>query len=249
MVESLGDGMQQSAPLGRAGDHEAKIAALRSSGAGRSDALRFRFIEVLARRLREHEGAVGRLLAGRLGEELEACRGRIERKRDEAGQTIERTVRRHPDAAGDLQRPFAAGDFAGIDRFVARLEARDRRSPLAGLAGSGARSRARDDAVLPGGDDGARGELTSLRLFRDTWAQRSAERQASQAIERAPANAGPLNSHLLVLRSLAAMRDLSPDYLNRFVSHADTLLRLDQAAREVRRGARRPLLATRLGRK
>ena len=38
------------------------------------------------------------------------------------------------------------------------------------------------------------------------------DRQASQAIARGAANAGPLNSHMLVLRSLSSMRDLSPDY-------------------------------------
>ncbi|MFZ2387771.1 MAG: DUF2894 domain-containing protein, partial [Polaromonas sp.] len=36
-------------------------------------------------------------------------------------------------------------------------------------------------------------------------------------------------SHMLVLRSLALMRKLSPDYLQRFLSHVDTLLWLDQA--------------------
>jgi hypothetical protein len=236
--ESGQGAMPQSAPLARAGGHAAEIAALRSDGAGQLDALRFRFIEVLARRLHEAEGAPGRVLEGRLTAELAVCRRRVKRKRDEAGQAIERTVRRHPEVAGELQRLFAAADFAGIDRCVGRLEARDRRSPLAALACFGARPVAPDDAVLPTGADGAYGELRSLRLFRNTWAQRAAVRQASQAIERAPANAGPLNSHLLVLRSLAAMRDLSPDYLNRFLSHADTLLRLDQADRKGRRGAR-----------
>jgi hypothetical protein len=32
-----------------------------------------------------------------------------------------------------------------------------------------------------------------------------------------------------VLRSLGLMRDISPDYLNRFMTHVDTLLRLDEA--------------------
>ena len=34
---------------------------------------------------------------------------------------------------------------------------------------------------------------------------------------------------MLVLRSLALMRELSPDYLNRFISYADTLVCLEQA--------------------
>jgi hypothetical protein len=33
---------------------------------------------------------------------------------------------------------------------------------------------------------------------------------------------------MLVLRSLALMREIAPDYLNRFMSYADTLLCLDQ---------------------
>jgi hypothetical protein len=37
-----------------------------------------------------------------------------------------------------------------------------------------------------------------------------------------------------VLRTLALMRDLSPDYLRRFLSHADTLLWLEQAQSQTR---------------
>jgi hypothetical protein len=34
---------------------------------------------------------------------------------------------------------------------------------------------------------------------------------------------------MLVLRSLGLMRDISPDYLNRFMGYVDTLLCLDEA--------------------
>jgi len=77
----------------------------------------------------------------------------------------------------------------------------------------------------------------------------SAARQASQAIERAAANAGPLNSHMLVLRALSSMRDLSPGYLKRFVVYADTLLRLEEAGRKGRRGAGATPLTTSAKRK
>jgi hypothetical protein len=36
-----------------------------------------------------------------------------------------------------------------------------------------------------------------------------------------------------VLHSLALMRDISPDYLNRFLSYVDTLLCLEQVDRQV----------------
>ncbi len=71
-------------------------------------------------------------------------------------------------------------------------------------------------------------ELRSAQRFRDTWSRICAEDEVTQAVEQGPENAGPLNSHMLVLRTLGLMRDLSPDYLRRFLSHADTLLWLDQ---------------------
>ncbi len=72
-------------------------------------------------------------------------------------------------------------------------------------------------------------ELRSAVCFRETWSRISAEEELAQAAERAPDNAGPLNSHMLVLRTLGLMRELSPDYLRRFMTHAQTLLWLDAA--------------------
>lgn len=72
-------------------------------------------------------------------------------------------------------------------------------------------------------------ELQSMQFFRDTWAKLSADKRVAQAIEKPSENAGPLNSHRLVIRSLGTMRDISPDYLNRFVAYVDTLLWLEQA--------------------
>jgi hypothetical protein len=76
----------------------------------------------------------------------------------------------------------------------------------------------------------ASGELKTLGYFRSTWARLSAERRLTQSLAKVPENAGPLNSHHLVHRSLTLMRDLSPEYLNRFMSYVDTLLWLDQAS-------------------
>lgn len=85
-----------------------------------------------------------------------------------------------------------------------------------------------------------RTELKTMRRDRATWAKLSAERQMTKAFAQRPHNAGPLNSHLLVLRAIEAMRELSPDYLNRFVSYADTLLWLDQADTRTSRSTRKP---------
>jgi hypothetical protein len=71
-------------------------------------------------------------------------------------------------------------------------------------------------------------ELKSVRNFRNTWSKLSVDKQVAKALGQAPRNAGPINSHRLVLDSLALMREISPDYLNRFVCYADALLCLDE---------------------
>lgn len=71
--------------------------------------------------------------------------------------------------------------------------------------------------------------LRSAQRFQETWALVSAETEVVQAGQRAPDNAGPLNSHRLVLHTLNAMRALSPDYLQAFLAQTETLLWLEQA--------------------
>jgi hypothetical protein len=71
-------------------------------------------------------------------------------------------------------------------------------------------------------------ELKTLRDFRSTWSRLSADRRLTQSLAKVPENAGPLHSHHLVHRSLTLMRELSPEYLDRFMSYVDALLWLDQ---------------------
>jgi hypothetical protein len=68
-----------------------------------------------------------------------------------------------------------------------------------------------------------------IEQFRKQLSQIRVQKQVTHAMAQAPQNAGPINSHMLVLRSLGLMRDISPDYLHRFMAHVDTLLCLDEA--------------------
>ena len=72
-------------------------------------------------------------------------------------------------------------------------------------------------------------ELRSIARFQDTWARLSTEQQLTQTLAQAPANAGPMNSQHLVLRSLKRMQDIAPDYLQGFMSYIDTLIWLESA--------------------
>jgi len=84
------------------------------------------------------------------------------------------------------------------------------------------------DAHAPGGLGGAP-ELKTLGYFRQTWTRLNADRQLTQSLAKVPENAGPLNSHHLVHRSLLLMRELSPAYLHRFMGYVDTLMWVEQA--------------------
>jgi hypothetical protein len=72
--------------------------------------------------------------------------------------------------------------------------------------------------------------LRSVAAFKGTWSRLRTEQRLRQALDQVPAMAGPLNSSHLVSRALRAMHDLSPDYLDAFMSHIDTLLWLEQAS-------------------
>lgn len=71
-------------------------------------------------------------------------------------------------------------------------------------------------------------ELEALGYFRDTWSRLSSERQLRQSQAQVPGNAGPLNSSSLVHRSLSLMRELSPGYLQQFLSYVDALSWMEQ---------------------
>ncbi len=224
-------------------DFSTQIASLRSAGAEQFDPVRLHYIEVLAKRGMAHEGSVKCMLDEKLAQALAAFKERLEQAQCDAQQTIARTAEEYPHAADDLQRLFIASDFKGLRLFIATLEASEQRASLGALVRQLEQHPPENSDVRLEGNAGLRFELKTIRQSRNTWSKLSADKQLTQALEQAPKNAGPINSHMLVLRSLALMRDISPDYLNRFMSYADTLLCLDQCEKEKLGNAKKPAVA------
>lgn len=196
-------------------DPAALLAAWREQGADRLDPVRFRFIEAMARCAAVRHGHARRVLDEKLEKLLQAYRKELEARRMPAGD--------EPGDAGGAAAPAAACHGAG---------------PLAELAGYIAtrKREARTDDRAAGDADGGQGaavypELPLLDYFRDTWSRYSARRQLKHSEERVPENAGPLNSSLLVHRTLSLMREVSPEYLHRFLSYVDALSWMEQATR------------------
>ncbi|MBV7540973.1 DUF2894 domain-containing protein [Acidovorax sp. sic0104] len=180
---------------------ETTIPSLKARGADRHDPVRFRYLEAMAERLAAQPAAVQQVLAHRLQRALADYADRVAQaeKTDSPGQA-------GPHAA----EPLAPSPLVLLNRDL------------------DARAQAEADRVRVEGGASA-SEMKSVRAFSEVWSRISAERQVAQAIDRGPENAGPLNPHRLMLRSLSLMRTLSPDYTRCFLSQMDSLLWLEQA--------------------
>jgi hypothetical protein len=181
----------------------ATLDAWRERGADRLDPMRFRFIEALDRRAVAHSGEARRILDDRLSALLDAYAGDLERAEADTGN------------AGGAVSP-----------------AEPARSALAGLIDTLAGPAHESDEASKAGHAERRTrtypELEWLPHFREIWSKLSAEQQVRQSLEQVPGNAGPLNSSSLVHRSLALMRELSPGYLQQFLSYVDALSWIEQ---------------------
>lgn len=188
-----------------------RLLALRREGAPALDPLRWRFIEALAQRLPAQDGAVRELLAARLDTALAAYGERWASARPANGRPASEApppgrARRKP-----AQPLPAGGPLADLQRHIEAARAQR-------LARAPEQAEANEPA-----------EMASVSGFRETWARYHTETQVARAVVRGPENAGPLNSHMLVVQTLERMHAVSPDYLRRFLAHVDALRWLDAA--------------------
>ncbi len=238
-----------------------RLAALMENGAHRFDPARFCYIESLARRAIGKHGAVCRLIERKALAALVDYQHCVDQARSSAADMMARVSSEYPDSTDRARTLFEEGDFTGLQRLAARLRRTTRQSALVTLTDRIEKSgqvldkktmplsfddllRRQEDEVLQSvGNSMARNgastskdkrELNAFHLFKETCTKLYSDRLVSHAIKERPENAGPLNSQMLVTRSLFAMRQLSPSYLNRFVSYIDTLLWLEQAGEEIK---------------
>jgi hypothetical protein len=195
------------------GDHgatsgsRALLDAWREGGADRLDPVRFHFIEALDRRAAGYGGEARRILDDKLAKLLDAYAADLESDTSRAGDAGKAASRGEParGALAELVDYMASGAPAGSD------------DPEAVKTDPPAMSR---HSSYP--------ELEVLDYFRKIWTKLSTERQLRQSLSKVPGNAGPLNSSSLVHRSLSLMRELSPEYLQQFLSYVDVLSWMEQ---------------------
>ena len=190
------------------------------------------YLQVLAIRANGHLNPVKRLLDAKLAQALAVFKTQFEQAQGECRDVVAQTVPHYPQAAGDLHRLLTTGDFKAVRRFIDTLKSNANRVTLGDLTRSVARQSANKVDAHLAVTIGLRAELHTTQYFRETWSKLNVGKRVTQELHHLPQNAGPLNSHRLVLRSLATMRDISPDYLSRFTSYVDTLLCLDQCDKD-----------------
>lgn len=180
----------------------ATLDAWREQRADRLDPLRFHFIEALERRAGRHDGEARRLLDDRLAGLIASY-----------ASDLEKAAPGKRDAAGTVPDAPARGALAALTQLIA-----DNAAARGSNATTG--STASRPATFP--------ELEALGEFREIWSAARTRSQVRQSLEQVPSNAGPLNSGALVHRSITLMRELSPDYLQHFLSYIDVLSCMEQ---------------------
>jgi len=174
---------------------EAMLDVWRERGLDRIDPVRFHRIDALHRRAAAHDGEVRQLLDARLAALIEAHADDLNKLADAQARGLE--------AANQPER-CGVGELA---EYIAQHAARGEVEAVADEAPAG--------ASFP--------ELGVLEDFKQIWSKVRVESQLRETLQPAPVDAGPLNSGRLVHRSLTLMRELSPGYLQQFLSYVDAL--------------------------
>lgn len=206
----MSDGEPDLGPL-------AAVEASREQGAARLDLVGFGVIEALARRAAAQQGEARQRLMLRIEELL-------------ARHAAKLPIR--PAAEASDEHVARRAVLAGLSELVDRLG----RSPGSRVpAPSPPRRTALPGSEAPKAEPPSHAapqapRRNAVAAFKGTWSRLRAEQRLRQALAQVPAMAGPLNSSHVINRTLQAMRDLSPEYLDSFMLHVDTLLWLEHAS-------------------
>ncbi|MNI45770.1 hypothetical protein D3C73_1002100 [compost metagenome] len=195
------------------------LDAWRECGADRVDPVRFRFLQAMARRAAVLDGPARQLLDEKLAGHLNAYAQLLDAETG-ANADAEPTAEPNtpPSAESDDDAPSA---LAGLLAYLADPGA----TPAPGENAADCAPTWNRDAL---GLRDAYPDVQMLEYFRAVWSRVSADRQVRQSQQQVHKNAGPLNSNQLVHRALSLMRELSPGYLQQFLSYTDALMWMEQ---------------------
>lgn len=175
------------------------LEAWREQRADRLNPVRFHYMDALERRATHHVGEPRRLLDERLQQLIEAY-----------AHDFEAAASKRHDGAATPAAPAPSALSELVDYIASR-------NPV---SGDGTDDDIPRPSLFP--------ELGVLGEVRKLWSRVRTESQLRESLQQVPTNAGPLNSGNLVHRSITLMQDLSPGYLQQFLSYVDALTWMEQ---------------------
>ncbi|MDV3502700.1 DUF2894 domain-containing protein [Marinobacter sp. M-5] len=193
------------------------LADLKQAGKDQVDPVHFRYLEVLEHRLRA-KGLQGSRHWQKLAQAVAEYQARSEQQAgaeqpELSGQTGQRSpLQLLLEALNHSAEPPATHAPSSLERLIFGEE-----------PGEATQSAATNRSPRP---------LKAMTRAQADRGHQALHERIRQAIEQTPENAGPINAHRLVSRAIATMETLSPEYLNRFVNYADTLLALERLAKK-----------------
>jgi len=194
------------------GDIRAQLDALRTSGAAERDPVRFAYLEALARRAATQPAAISQSLNAKISNAASELASRP------APTPVQIAPTRTASPLAELLTYIGQQAHSQPDAMQFASETSAAHQKIHQKSKTAQAGRTRQEP-----------ELKSVAYFRNEWSKLSTEQQLTQTLAQAPENAGPMNSQHLILRSLQVMRDISPDYLQGFMSYIDTLIWLEHA--------------------
>ncbi|MDV2080815.1 DUF2894 domain-containing protein [Marinobacter xestospongiae] len=214
-----------------------QLTALKASDAQHLEPVRLRYLEALCQRLERrnlHQAAASE----RLLQAVRDCQSDVEQQRENLA-TAAAAKENGKAETGNREKSEsgpAARRLSPLSNLVAELNLTAnpvpevKPSPLASLMGM-APSQA-DGTTNSAANSDQPKPLRAMTQMRQAQGHQALEQRIRDAIERTPADAGPMNPHRLVSRAIRDLQTLSPDYLQRFAGYVDTLLALEKMGRK-----------------
>ncbi len=235
------------------------IVELEQGSAVQFDPVRYAFIQSLVARLEQPVHQNNKVLFGKLRRAVDAYQTDLEACRRDAKPKLKRLCRDFPDHADAATALFAQCQFRQLDNLRQRLSAAqskceglDQLRDISRLIEAGAkadnseieqpsfedtlawqeeRARLSICAVDPlNNGSGGRSELRSMKMFRESVRHFKIDKIIDRAINTWPENPGPHNPHMLTIKAMVRMHELSPQYLRRLAKQIETLLLLEKNA-------------------
>jgi len=214
------------------------VSELAEQGAQHFESYRFAYIETMLRRSLATKPNIIPLLISKLQLALTEYQADFETAQDQAATVLENIKRQFPNSHEAANTLYEKAHFSALNTCFTKLECNSHQSELATLTKLISQNKTASDELhdntsfadllhQQGGSSNSVSELKAVRRLRESWEQYSAEQVVTQSIKDGPENPGPINPHMLAIRSLSNMRELSPHYLKRFIEYVDTLFWLD----------------------